>query len=108
RRHEFAAHCEGGARRSRDNCAGVEEELVLRCCAASHGRSCRSLAGRLAAGRGRPWPGGYCRRRDVYYRDRFIRGYRAVGWQYPAEKEGQRSEEHTSELQSHSDLVCRL
>src|SRR5260221_2859047 len=27
---------------------------------------------------------------------------------YEAQKDGMRSEEHTSELQSHSDLVCRL
>src|SRR5260221_12656711 len=35
---------------------------------------------------------------DVVHRADFPRAYRAVG----------RSEEHTSELQSHSDLVCRL
>src|SRR5438034_1319476 len=29
-------------------------------------------------------------------------------WQYLPEKAVSRSEEHTSELQSHSDLVCRL
>src|SRR5947207_7362034 len=31
---------------------------------------------------------------------------RAYTWRYPIV--GTRSEEHTSELQSHSDLVCRL
>src|SRR5260221_886482 len=32
----------------------------------------------------------------------------ALGHHGPAHEQGQRSEEHTSELQSHSDLVCRL
>src|SRR5476649_3104087 len=34
---------------------------------------------------------------------------RAAGWRsWPEGSEPPRSEEHTSELQSHSDLVCRL
>src|SRR5438034_11157776 len=34
---------------------------------------------------------------------------RASGWKSSrAKRAGSRSEEHTSELQSHSDLVCRL
>src|SRR5438034_9489970 len=36
------------------------------------------------------------------------RGARAVGIEIDAPHLAQRSEEHTSELQSHSDLVCRL
>src|SRR5438034_7245622 len=42
--------------------------------------------------------------------DRLLAG-RAEGHVYPAivgHADGLRSEEHTSELQSHSDLVCRL
>src|SRR5260221_14351904 len=34
--------------------------------------------------------------------------YRMIGAQGEALYVGKRSEEHTSELQSHSDLVCRL
>src|SRR5437588_5646356 len=35
----------------------------------------------------------------------FVTGPRAQSWGF---REWDRSEEHTSELQSHSDLVCRL
>src|SRR5438034_4633945 len=34
--------------------------------------------------------------------------YRKPGWRSPKLRPPNRSEEHTSELQSHSDLVCRL
>src|SRR5438034_6481482 len=33
---------------------------------------------------------------------------RCAGWSRECDRCGCRSEEHTSELQSHSDLVCRL
>src|SRR5437588_8207202 len=33
---------------------------------------------------------------------------RGASWEPATECPGRRSEEHTSELQSHSDLVCRL
>src|SRR5438034_6816937 len=36
------------------------------------------------------------------------KGRLAVGWQNGKFRSSDRSEEHTSELQSHSDLVCRL
>src|SRR5260221_5017928 len=39
-------------------------------------------------------------------RDRLDEYLYAIGWRELAQPE--RSEEHTSELQSHSDLVCRL
>ena len=39
---------------------------------------------------------------------RVYNGEKTVSSISGAEKTGQRSEEHTSELQSHSDLVCRL
>src|SRR5438132_4396193 len=41
--------------------------------------------------------------------DRFPRRtHRHVRKRSPISRRGKRSEEHTSELQSHSDLVCRL
>src|SRR5215204_526247 len=39
---------------------------------------------------------------------RTYRGPLNSGWALSARTRNQRSEEHTSELQSHSDLVCRL
>src|SRR5438034_4892871 len=40
--------------------------------------------------------------------ERGIRSRASEGWAAPRRGRPPRSEEHTSELQSHSDLVCRL
>src|SRR5947207_11429770 len=45
---------------------------------------------------------------DLRARARFSAGYRRQGNREPDRRDLERSEEHTSELQSHSDLVCRL
>src|SRR5438034_4436136 len=48
-------------------------------------------------------------RDSVGGREAYVLGHRVGVWEVlDVYKEAKRSEEHTSELQSHSDLVCRL
>src|SRR5438132_5949686 len=66
---------------------------------ASHNADCRAAA---------EWVAGELRRlgcREVQF---LASGTHPVVWGVGPEVPGARSEEHTSELQSHSDLVCRL
>src|SRR5438132_3040115 len=77
------------------------ESAVRRHAASKSGVRAALAPGRRAGGTNRNPRQRFCRSRDVH----LVRGGRRREHRQDLED---RSEEHTSELQSHSDLVCRL